>query len=240
MKKLVFLAVAATVAVSANAQWSANFDSYANGMQLHGVDNWQGWWNTPANGALVSNAQSSSGPNSVEVLGPNVDLVQPFNGMATSGIWMLSAEVYVPTGYTNPANQASNFILVNEYVVNAGDWSVQMAFDSISGNVIQGGGSGNTFVGTPTPIVFDQWVAFNFLIDLDSNSVVGTYNNVQVLTGQWYGANGTAEIAAMDLFAWNGTTIYYDNFNLEAVPEPATFVAIGVGLAGLLALRRRK
>jgi hypothetical protein len=129
---------------------------------------------------------------------------------------------------------------VNEYVVNAGDWSVQMAFDSISGNVIQGGGSGNTFVGTPTPIVFDQWVAFNFLIDLDSNSVVGTYNNVQVLTGQWYGANGTAEIAAMDLFAWNGTTIYYDNFNLEAVPEPATFVAIGVGLAGLLALRRRK
>jgi hypothetical protein len=116
-----------------------------------------------------------------------------------------------------------------------------MQFDSISGNVTQGGVSCNTFFGNPTTIVFDQWVAFDFLVDLDANTVVGNYNGVEVLTGQWYNpATGTAEIAAVDLFAWNGTAMYYDNLALTPVPEPGTFIAIGVGLAGLVALRRRK
>jgi len=239
MKKLAVIAVAATFAVAANAQWSDNFDSYANGTQLHGLNNWQGWLGNPANGALVTNAQSSSGPHSVEVIGPNVDVVNVFAG-ATSGIWMFSGEVFVPTAYTNTANQGSHFIMLNEYV-GTQNWSVQMWFDGATNMVRQNGGSGNTFVETQVAIVRNQWVGFNFVIDLGANSVVGTYNGSTVLTGQWYDTvAGTAQIEAIDLFAWNSSAVYYDNLNLAIVPEPGTFVAVGIGLAGLLALRRRK
>lgn len=239
MNKLAVMAVAATFAVTASAQWSDNFDSYSNGQQLHGLNGWEGWLNNPANGALVTNAQSSSAPHSVEVIGPNVDVVNVFTG-ATSGLWVFSGEVYVPGNYTNPVGQGSYFIMLNEYV-GTQNWSVDMEFDANTNMVLQHGGSGNTFVETQTQIVRDQWVVFDFVIDLDNNAVQGRYNNVTVLTGQWYNpATGTAQIEAIDLFAWNSSAIYYDNLQLSIIPEPATFVALGIGLAGLLALRRRR
>lgn len=239
MRKLAASAAIAVFAVAASAQWSDNFDSYANGQQLHGVNGWEGWLNNPANGALVTNAQSSSNPHSVEVIGPNVDIVRVFSG-ATSGIWMMSGEVYIPDSYTNTANQGSHFILLNEYV-GTQDWSVQMWFDSATDMVRQNGGSGNTFVETQVPIVYDQWVGFAFTIDLGANTVMGTYNGATCLTGQWYNiATGTAQIQAVDLFAWNSSAVYYDNLSLQIVPEPATFVALGVGMSGLLFLRRRR
>ena len=239
MKKLAIVAVAATLAAVANAQWSDNFDGYANGTQLHGVGGWAGWGNSGAAGALVTNAQSSSPPHSVDIVGAS-DLVHEFTG-ATSGIWEFSGEVYIPGSYQHAAGQGSFFIMMNEYTGSNGDWSVQMEFDGGTDMVVQNGGSGNTFVETQTAIVYDQWVGFDFTIDLDANSVVGRYNNVTVLTGQWYNpASGTKEIKNIDLFANNASSVFYDNLQLQVVPEPGTFVALGIGLAGLAALRRRK
>ncbi|MEO7453653.1 MAG: PEP-CTERM sorting domain-containing protein [Fimbriimonadales bacterium] len=234
MKKLVILAAAATVAVSANAQWSDNFDSYANGQQLHGVGGWAGWNNDPGAGALVSNAQSSSAPNSVDINGAS-DLVHEFAG-ATSGIWMFSGDVYIPTSYTGD----SYFIMMNTYTGNGGNWSLQMHFDSATGMIRNNGGSTAGAVETQVAFSRGQWLPFDVTIDLDNNTHTGRYNSTEVVSGIWYGGTGVAAIANIDLFANGASSVFYDNLSLQVVPEPATFVAIGVGLAGLLALRRRK
>lgn len=234
MKKLAILAVVATFAAAANAQWSDNFDSYANGMQLHGVNGWVGWNNDPGAGALVSNAQSSSAPNSVDIVGAT-DLVQIFAG-ATSGIWMFSGNMYIPTAYTGN----TYFIMMNTYTGNGGNWSMQMHFDSVTGMVRNIGGSNNVVTETQTPFVRGVWTPFDVMIDLDANTHVGRYNGTEVVSGAWYGAPGIAAIANIDLFANGATSVYYDDLSLQVVPEPATFVALGIGIAGLVALRRRK
>jgi hypothetical protein len=234
MKKLAVMAVAATFAVSANAQWSDNFDSYADGTQLHGVGGWVGWNNDPNAGALVSNDQSSSAPHSVDIVGTS-DLVQIFSG-ATSGIWMFSGEVFIPKNYTGD----SYFIMMNEYTGNGGDWSLQMHFVASTGLIQPDAGSSNTITETNIPFIRNQWVGFDVTIDLDNNTQIVRYNGTEIGNGTWYGASGTAEIANIDLFANNATSVFYDNLELAIVPEPGTFVALGVGLAGLLALRRRK
>lgn len=237
MKKIAILAVAATFAAGANAQWSDNFDSYAAGSQLHGVGGWAGWGLNAGAGALVSNAQASSAPNSVDINGAS-DLVQEFAG-ATSGQWTFSGEVYIGTAYTGD----SYFIMMNEYTSAGGgngDWSLQMHFDAATGMVRNNGGSSNTITETQVAFIRDQWVGFDVVIDLDANTHVAHYNGLEVANGTWYGATGTAAVANIDLFANNAASVYYDNLSLQPVPEPATFVALGIGLAGLAAIRRRK
>ena len=80
--------------------WSANFDSYTNGQDLHGVDGWKGWDNDPAATAYVSNAQSRSPENSVDIKG-STDLVHEFSGY-TSGYYIFTAWIYLPEEMGDP------------------------------------------------------------------------------------------------------------------------------------------
>jgi len=80
--------------------WSENFDSYTNGQDLHGVGGWKGWDNDPFWTAYVSNVQSRSPENSVDIKG-NADLVHEYSGY-TTGQYIYTAWIYLPSTVGEP------------------------------------------------------------------------------------------------------------------------------------------
>ncbi|QYK54987.1 MAG: PEP-CTERM sorting domain-containing protein [Fimbriimonadaceae bacterium] len=221
---------AITGAVLANAQWSDNFDSYQNGQQLHNVNGWEGWEGNAGAGALVTNAQSASNPNSVDIRGAS-DLVQKFTG-ANSGLWEFTGKVYVPTAMRGD----SYFIMMNTYpgTINA-HWSVQMKFQGALGTVTDDNG-------TATPVAFlrDTWMDFKVAIDLTNDFRTVSLMNQTVSTGTWTQNGGALNVGAIDLFANGQTSVYYDDLALKVVPEPATMTALGLGVVALIRRRRSR
>ena len=93
--------------------WSDNFDSYATGSPLHGQGGWEAWDNNPDTTPYVTDVQSRSSPNSVDIAwfdGFSADIVQQFEGV-NSGNWRLLAWQYVPSDMIGQ----SDFILMNTY-----------------------------------------------------------------------------------------------------------------------------
>lgn len=192
--------------------WSDNFDSYAAGSQLIGQGGWEGWGNNPAAGALVSNAQSHSSPNSAAIVG-DTDLVHQYSGY-TSGVWNYTAWQYIPTDFSGE----SYFILMNQYTPaggGTGNWSTQVHFQSATNLVIGDPGPGNP--GGTLPLVKGQWVPIRVLIDLNADTQTFYYNNQVLYTGSWtegQSGGGSLNIAAVDLYANSASVVYYDDLAL--------------------------
>jgi hypothetical protein len=223
MKKALLAAVVLAMASgAASAQWSDNFDGYANGTSLHGVGGWKGWDNDPTWTALVTDAQSLSSPHSVDING-DADLVHEYD--AAGGQWTYTAWQYIPTGFTGQ----SYFIMQNMY--NDGgpyDWSIQTDFDASTGMMT------DTYSLDTQPYLLDQWVEIRVEIDLDNDFREFYYNGALFSSWTWTtGVDSLLEIGAVDLFAQSASTIYYDDMSL--VPAPAGIFALL--LAG--AIRRR-
>ncbi len=244
-RRLLVLVSALVICMGANAsaQWSDNFDSYATGSQIIGQGGWAGWDNSAGAGALVSNSQAQSAPNSIAIVGAS-DAVRPVTG-ANSGQWLLTADMFVPANFTG----TSYFIAMNTYVPSTPaqqNWSLQMEFRGATNLVVNLGGSGNTPANgnvtvTQQPLVRDQWVPIEVLMDFDNNTHVAKYNGNEVVSGTWAAGTGSnVAFSTVDLFANNASVVYYDNFNLRLVPEPGAFMTLGIGVASLFGLRRKK
>jgi len=208
---LLGLAVFGLCSTALAAEFEEDFESYAPGTQLHGVDNWEGWDNSAGAGALVSDAFAYSGSNSVEI-GGATDLVRTFD--VTGGQWVFRAMVYVPLGTTGD----NFFIMLNQYT-SGGDpknWSVQMPFHLGAGTFV----SENLGSGT-TDIIYDQWVELRIMIDLDNNTVDEFYNDELVSSHVWQ-ETGTDTIQAIDLYSASASAIYYDDIVLQTLAEYQT------------------
>lgn len=196
--------------------WSDDFDSYVTGSQIHGQGGWKGWFNDPSAGALVSDAQASSVPNSVAIATTS-DLVQPFSGY-TSGTWILTARQFIPSSFSG----SSYFIVQNRYNDAGTDlsWSVQVIFNSALGTVANDVGGANP---GSTTYVTDAWANLRLVIDLDANQQTFIYNGTPVYSGSWTAqftpnvgsGPGTLTIGAIDLFASGASVIYYDDLSLQ-------------------------
>lgn len=200
-----------------------SFDSYAAGSQMHGQGGWKGWDNDPAAGALVSNAQSFSSPNSVAIAG-NSDLVHEWSGLDT-GRYLLKAKQYIPSTSTG----TTYFILLNQY--NDGgpyQWSVQLPFNLGAGTV-------NDDLPTPSPtlpLLKDQWVDIAALVDFDANNVKVYYGGTLLSDHTWYGV--PLGLRAIDLYANGAGPVFYDDLSIRQVPEPATALLGAIALLGLI------
>lgn len=219
--------VLACLPATASAQWSEDFDSYANGSSMHGQGGWKGWDNSPLWTAYVTNAQSLSPPHSVDISG-NADLVHEYSGY-TSGQWIYTAWQYVPEEFQG----TSYFILLNTY--NDGgpyNWSTQVHFESATNLVI------SDFEGASLPLITGQWVELRNEIDLDADTQSFYYAGTLLSSKSWtdgVSGNGALNIGAVDLFANGASPVYYDDMSL--VPEPAACLLLALGAA--FGLRRR-
>jgi hypothetical protein len=218
--------LACGASLSALALAQDNFDAYAAGSQMHGQGGWTGWDNLLAAGALVSNAQSLSAPNSVDIVGGS-DLVQQYTG-ANSGVWTYSAWQFIPTSFTG----TTYFILLNQY--NHGgpyNWSIQLQFNGTTGAILD-----DNRVENPVSFVRGQWSEIRVVADLTANTVNTFYNGAALSSGTWT-TTGTSllNIAAVDLFANNASSVFYDDITI--VPEPASCLLLALGA---LALVRRR
>ncbi|MEM7455944.1 MAG: hypothetical protein AAF456_16455 [Planctomycetota bacterium] len=211
-----------------HAQWSDNFDSYANGTNVNGVNGWENWDNDPSFNAFVLNTQSSSAPNAIGI-NPSSDVIHRM-GNPTSGKWELTCDQYIPGSATGQ----QYFIMLNTYNAGAGgakSWSIQLLFDNDTGMLTDdydGGWGGAS-------IVYDQWVELRFIIDLDNDTVDQYYDGTLINSGQSWtqrngGAAGAAEIGCVDLFSNGGSICYYDNLLLlpadPAIVAPETTLVV--------------
>ena len=230
------------------AEWVEDFDSYADGSQMHGQGDWKGWDNNPAGGALVTSAFSLSSPHSVEIVGAT-DLVHEFSGF-TTGQWVLTAWNYVPSGTTNGPTY---FIVLNTYADGGpNNWSTQVSFDDVAGVVL------SDFDGETLALVTDTWVEIRLEIDLDANNQDFYYNGSLLHSKSWtegVTGGGVLNIAALNLFANSASSIYYDDLSLcpasgcapavSVIEIPTlgtwaiTILTLVLLMAGLVILRRR-
>ena len=91
--------------VGTGVVWSENFDSYAEGSDMHGQGGWKGWDNDPSYTAYVSAVQSRSSPHSVDIKA-NADLVHEYSGY-TSGEYIYTAYTYMPSDVGAPPEAPS-------------------------------------------------------------------------------------------------------------------------------------
>ena len=204
--------------------WSDDFDSYATGSQMHGQGGWKGWDNSPAAGALTSDVQALSAPNSVDIMNVS-DLVQEYSGY-NSGVWIYTAWQYIPSNYSGD----QMFILLNTYSDGgAKNWSTQVRFQSASNQVL------SDFDGATLPLITGQWVELRVEIDLDADVQTFYYDGQMLYQKSWVdgvSGGGAANIAAVDLWGNGGTSVYYDNMSLTRPitdcdgPDPIDWVSV--------------
>jgi hypothetical protein len=218
-----FLGASTTLSVSAMmGPWSENFDSYAAGSALEGQGGWHAWDANPTYTGYVSNAQSRSAPNSVEIAWWSTtvwtDEVHEYTDI-NSGIWTYTAWQYVPS--TQVGN--TYFILMNTYAVphNNQDWSLQLVASASLGTIVD-----YNDVAATLPLVTDAWAEIKVVIDLDTDWQTVYYNGVILQPGKgWTDGAGTPggalNLGAVDLFSDSAysTSVYYDDMSVLPAGE---------------------
>ncbi|MEE9130401.1 MAG: hypothetical protein V3T84_10305 [Phycisphaerales bacterium] len=195
---------------------SEDFDSYANGMLLVGVNGWGGWDDNAGVIATVTDAQSRSAPHSVLIDNnpSDDDAVQQYLGAYCEGQWVYTIWQYVPSDMVG----TQFFILLNTYEDNGNkNWSTQVQFTATTGIVSA------DFDGEELPLITDEWVEIRVEINLDTDIQEFFYGGKLLYSDSWterVSGGGGLFIRALDLYANSSTPVYYDDVSLVAGGAP--------------------
>jgi hypothetical protein len=192
--------------------WSDNFDSYTAGSLLGGQGGWFPWGDNPDANANVSNAQSHSPSNSVDITG-GCDMVHQWDnvnyGNCTFRVW-----TFVPSDFEG----SSYIILLSLYAGDSSKWDLQIHFNPDT-SMLEDYDSTNA-----TPYVINGWGEVRIEIDFVHDWQDVYYNDVLWLSKSWTnGTSGQGVLAlnAVDLYGESGTTVYYDDISVWGMQAPA-------------------
>jgi len=192
--------------------WSDNFDSYAAGSLLGGQGGWFPWENSPTADANVTNIQSHSPSNSVEIKG-GCDMVHEWDNV-NYGNCTFRAWAYIPSDFEG----SIYIILLSLYNGGSSKWDLQIHFNSQT-FMLEDYDSVNA-----TPYVIDGWGEVRVEIDFINDWQKVYYNDLLWLSKSWtQGTSGGGVLAldAVDLWGESGTAIYYDDVSVWAAEAPA-------------------
>ncbi len=203
-------------------RWLEAFEAFDDDYGLHGQDAWQGWDDDPAFDAPVTRANPRRGEQSLEVEG-DADIVRVFDE-EKNGAWSFSAWQYIPSDFESGDNgrfTGSYFNLLNTYNADGPyHWSVQIQADPRDGLLkVFHGDDINTI---NVPYIEDRWVKIQAEIDLDDDWTRIYYDDELVTEYAWTGGvlgdgGGVLDIAAIDLYAFGSSSVYYDDLILEPI-----------------------
>ena len=80
-----------------------------------------------------------------------------------------------------------------------------------------GGSSAITGQSTPTPIVYDQWVEIEVIVDITENDYSAFYNGSQIMRDNVWQNGGAADMRCLDLYNGGTGTFYYDDVLIDVV-----------------------
>ena len=204
-KKLLFMSLIA--AVSANAQFTDDIESYAIG-PVH-TAHWENWGapTDPTYDAHVTDRRSVSGTKSIFV-GPTGPTDAVLNlGNKTSGLWSVSWKMYIPTDSTAYYNfQEVTPVTGGVYAMNT-FWN--QGTSGVPGECIVTDDAGN-ITGTFT-YPEGQWFDLDHIIDLDNDMVRIMVDGSEVFSGGFFGGGN---LGGIDFYTIDGNNAYYmDDFS---------------------------
>ncbi|MCA8962047.1 MAG: hypothetical protein KDC38_16085 [Planctomycetes bacterium] len=204
------------LAPSAHAQFfSDDFDGYASGSTIGGQGSWVTWDQStdPLVDAPVSSAFAHTGSNSL-FIGGTSDIVTTFTSIV-SGTWIVRGWIYVESTQSGNAY----WIMLNEYnALGPYNWSAQLSFNAATGLVSDlGGSAGGPVAGATLPLITDQWVEIEVLIDLDNNLHTIRYDG-QTLRECDLWSGGLTAFQCLDLYSDSSSGVYYDTITIEELP----------------------
>ncbi len=196
--------------------WEDNFDNYTLG-PLHGQGGWESWDNDPATTAYVTDNQSRSPSNSVEIAwfsGVYADIVHQFSGV-DSGKWNFTSWQYIPSDMEG----LSYYLLLNKYEHGGPhvlqDFSLQLEISATTGRILDYDNPDDWL-----PLITDDWVEIRVEIDFGADIQTVYYGGVELLEKGWtdgVAPGGQQNLGCVDLFAdyAYSSSVYYDDFVLE-------------------------
>ncbi len=197
MKKIYLLAATALFALSANAQFMDDVESYPVG-PLH-AGNWSSW-SGAAGGedVIVTEAQANDGTKSIVVNTAGQDALLTTGGAATeSGLWTMNFKMYVPTGKSAYFNIQGSDTPGDSFL--SGDVYFNTA-NGAPGEAVDGDDTFN--------FPHDAWFDVQLIVDMDDTSYSIKIDGVTGVDGKAFNA-AADKFASVDLFFAAPTDEYY-------------------------------
>lgn len=237
MKKLIFGALALGVVGAANAQVliSENFDGMVDG----NLDTQNGWIALTGAGSTY-NVVSGAG------LAGSKGVVFAEGSTGGNFAWKDIVPVYDGAASSNKLVRARTDVFVGSNAGLLGRGGLR-AYTALGATIVSGGyfrSDGNLYNGNGAVLLgsnaawMNTWVSLEVRMNFAAANYTVLVNGVQVGAAQALGSTTLEDVDFFNSNSVGAADIKYDNFKVEAVPEPGSILALGLGAVALMRRRR--